>query len=257
MKPGATKTKDQEPRFQALRDVVTRHQAIFTGIGITVVVSLVAFLAYQSRTQEERVDTLERGAPCRPDRNNQPAEPQKCKESFSQAVKTLTPEQACRIVRKGATLLLVNGERITSVECIPPPRAKRNKEEETSRRRAFAVGFPSVFEALAPTSGESGSGSGGGRSPDQESTGNPGGSGGTNPGGGADPAPEPEAQPEPEDPKPGNGPPEETPPSGGNGNGEGNGGGGEGTPGNAAVEVDVPGLEVGVCTKPVKLNCDR
>lgn len=102
------------------------HRSLIVGLGSLAAVSifgaLVYFFAYDPITDKAsdtvtRVTTLEQGAPCLPDETGQPRRPRDCRRSFSQAVQTLTTAQACRIVQKGATLLVVNGNRVQSVEC--------------------------------------------------------------------------------------------------------------------------------------------
>jgi hypothetical protein len=102
------------------------HRSVVQALLALAAVSAVAYFAgyrpLEDRTGDtiHRVTRLENASPCRPDSHGHPVNPKACMANFSSAVKTLTTAQACRIVRKGAMLLVVNGSRVNSVECRFP-----------------------------------------------------------------------------------------------------------------------------------------
>lgn len=64
-----------------------------------------------------------------------PRRPALCKAGFDKAVQLISPYQACQISAKGAPLMLVNGERVKTIECIqPPPKTHGSSGPQASTR---------------------------------------------------------------------------------------------------------------------------
>lgn len=59
-----------------------------------------------------------------------PRRPALCKAGFDKAVQLISPDQACQIVAKGSSRIVVNGQRIGSVRCAKP--AGSSESSDTS-----------------------------------------------------------------------------------------------------------------------------
>lgn len=239
-----------------------RHRALVQGVGgsaLAVIVALVAWVAYETNqdqnTQGNELNVLVQSSPCSPtkEKPNQPRDPGACKRNFNQAIKSLTPEQSCYILERGAPLIRIGGQEIMRVTCIrglePPPKERENKlpateggaaGEQSPEQTAQTGAGADKGGSEAPAGPQKG-GSGGGKDP----AGNDG-DGGDGPAGGGNGGQQPEA-------------PAGGGPTGGSGGGEAPGGGSEsgggGSAGGGVVDEatnglgeTVGGVLEGVCT---------
>ncbi len=184
-----------------------------------------------------------------------PRRPKLCKAGFDQATKLITPEQACKILQKGAGLIVIDGRRIQNVTCaapnrggepgsVPGPQSSGSggaNQAPTHTGDAGSGSGPTGGSGGATGGGGAGGGSHGG--PGAGSGGHHGSSGGEGQGG--------SGEPEPTQPPPSGPPPAESPPAA-----EQGGGSGEAAPPAAVEEQERNPNSLKVCAlKPVLKKC--
>lgn len=161
------------------RNLVIGVVSVFIGA----MIALIGFLAYDAGNRADRaskdVKVLRQNSFCLRSSEN-PGNRYllaKCHESFEATVQLVTDRTACRLIEKGAALLVINGERLRGqIRCVPAADEKTKESSAGGRRTKSELGSGA---------GNAGSGAEGGGDAD-EGAGKDGGSDGGGGGAGTD-----------------------------------------------------------------------
>lgn len=141
-----------------------RHRTkILTGSLATIAVAASSFAVqkafdavHDAESSVKKVKVIERNSSnCIPKKGETvPRRPALCKAGFDKAVQLISPYQACQISAKGAPLMVVNGEKVKTIECIQPA-PKQHGSSEISEQSTSGQSRPRRSQSSAKIEGSS------------------------------------------------------------------------------------------------------